>query len=266
MGGILNRGRIQSIRNMVENNSDNSENAIRDKLYNIWRSFMFTNKGKSVGCSDSWKLFINFYNDTKHKYIYGYRLIRLDKSKPFTNNNCIFANDLESGNYRTNNTCIEYNGESKTIREWSIYLNKSIAGIRNRYYKNNGLSSQEILLGKNRISKRDLLSIEGLSYQKIRDKASKMCSSYRIKDVRNNRNFDLTADYLIDNILKEKCIYCGSDKNVGCDRIDNKLGHTKDNVVPCCVICNTARNDNFTHEEMKKIGTTIREVINLRNC
>lgn len=32
------------------------------------------------------------------------------------------------------------------------------------------------------------------------------------------------------------------------------------NVVPCCVECNKARNDNFSFEEMKVIGKTIREV------
>lgn len=47
---------------------------------------------------------------------------------------------------------------------------------------------------------------------------------------------------------------------IGCDRIDNSKGHTKDNVVPCCVECDKARSDYFSFEEMKKLGGTIREI------
>lgn len=36
------------------------------------------------------------------------------------------------------------------------------------------------------------------------------------------------------------------------DRIDNTKGHTKDNCVTCCKLCNTTRMDNYTHEEFLK--------------
>ena len=54
--------------------------------------------------------------------------------------------------------------------------------------------------------------------------------------------------------------YCGDTEDIGLDRIDNTKGHTKDNVVPCCYICNTTRGSNFTYEEMKIIGKTIKEI------
>jgi len=41
-------------------------------------------------------------------------------------------------------------------------------------------------------------------------------------------------------------------------------GHTKNNVVPCCLECNTARNNNFSFEEMKILGKTIGEIKNSR--
>jgi hypothetical protein len=47
---------------------------------------------------------------------------------------------------------------------------------------------------------------------------------------------------------------------IGCDRLDNDKGHTKDNVVPCCVSCNTVRGNNFTYEEMLVIGKTLKEI------
>ena len=62
-------------------------------------------------------------------------------------------------------------------------------------------------------------------------------------------------------MMSQPCIYCGSTKDIGLDRIDNKKGHSKDNVVPCCYICNTARNSNFSFEEMKILGKTIKEIL-----
>ena len=35
---------------------------------------------------------------------------------------------------------------------------------------------------------------------------------------------------------------------------------SKSNVVPCCYECNCARNNNFSHEEMKEIGKAIKQI------
>ena len=82
--------------------------------------------------------------------------------------------------------------------------------------------------------------------------------SYRAIDKKKGRNNDLTTDF-VNESLSKPCIYCGF-QSTGLDRIDNNEGHTMSNCVPCCKECNTARNDNFTHEEMKLIGLTIRKV------
>lgn len=38
-------------------------------------------------------------------------------------------------------------------------------------------------------------------------------------------------------------------------------GYTAENVVPCCGVCNTARSDNFSHEEFIEIAAAIRSVL-----
>ncbi len=71
---------------------------------------------------------------------------------------------------------------------------------------------------------------------------------------------DLTEDFLNQNILPCACVYCGDRWKIGCDRIDNSRGHSMDNVVPCCKLCNVTRMHNYTHEEMKLLGKVIMRI------
>lgn len=42
---------------------------------------------------------------------------------------------------------------------------------------------------------------------------------------------------------KGTCFYCGDPiETIGLDRLDNSLGYTKENVVPCCSKCNIAKH------------------------
>ena len=88
-----------------------------------------------------------------------------------------------------------------------------------------------------------------------------MISSYKIKDKKRDLEIcDFDIDWMIDNIFNQKCVYCGDTKRLGCDRINNDVGHIKTNVVPCCYECNVARGNNFSYDEMKVIGKVIRKI------
>lgn len=77
-------------------------------------------------------------------------------------------------------------------------------------------------------------------------------------------------------LQEEACHYCGlsvtgrssvdSSENTGSglDRIEPKQGYTLDNVVPSCFMCNRTKSDWFTHDEMKIIGQTLRQVLMFR--
>lgn len=54
---------------------------------------------------------------------------------------------------------------------------------------------------------------------------------------------DLDVDFIKD-IIKNGCEYCGDkDSLIGLDRIDNTIGHLKNNVKPCCTRCNFLRRN-----------------------
>jgi hypothetical protein len=118
---------------------------------------------------------------------------------------------------------------------------------------------KRVLTEEQKERKRELQKI----YQKtIKYKALSLKCAYEKFDRSKNYFFDLTQDDLRE-ALNSNCTYCGFPAT-GMDRIDNNLGHTKENCIPACMHCNVARMDNFSHEEMFIIGEAIRKVRLLR--
>lgn len=81
-------------------------------------------------------------------------------------------------------------------------------------------------------------------------------NSYKQQDIKKDKNLDGLISYeeLLEKLVlsKLKCYYCRKDvlllyennreqKQWTLDRLDNSLGHTKDNVVVCCLKCNLER-------------------------
>lgn len=44
-------------------------------------------------------------------------------------------------------------------------------------------------------------------------------------------------------LFLSSCAYCGKTPSWGIDRVDNTLGYTQENSVPCCAFCNHAKRD-----------------------
>lgn len=63
-----------------------------------------------------------------------------------------------------------------------------------------------------------------------------------------------------------KCYYkCGNFvplTGMGLDRLDNRLGYTKNNVVPCCGVCNATKNSMITSVEMLEIVSLLKSIRN----
>lgn len=234
-----------------------------EKFKNCFRGFRFTIKGKKIGFSDSWSKYKNFENDMFNSYELGFRLVRIDKTKIFCKENCKWITNDEFNNYQkgSKSTKLEYNNEILTLEEWSKKLELSLNGIRLRYFRCKKYSNKEILFGKQKQEKKKFTCSKTLNIISQNHKASKMISSYRIKDLRAFKiEYKLDRNWFIDNILNKNCFYCNDSENIGCDRIDNSKPHYIENVIPCCYICNTARNNHFTVDEFKLIGKVIQKI------
>lgn len=73
---------------------------------------------------------------------------------------------------------------------------------------------------------------------------------YISSDKKKGLDSDIDLEWCV-NEMNKPCVYCGHvDKGCnGLDRIDNSVGHTKDNCVSCCSLCNMTRGDRWSHED-----------------
>lgn len=84
--------------------------------------------------------------------------------------------------------------------------------------------------------------------------------TYDTTDAKRGRRNDLTIEYVA-AMCEQPCTYCGTVERLrGLDRIDNSMGHTMANTVPCCTRCNVTRMDNFTHAEFKLFGPLLTQI------
>ena len=99
----------------------------------------------------------------------------------------------------------------------------------------------------------------GVNYRNTqKGKAIGFINEYKKNDKLKNRLCTLTQEDVI-NVYDKPCTYCGY-PSTGFDRIDNSIGHVKENCVPCCTECNVARMNNFTHEETFLLGKAIKNI------
>lgn len=84
---------------------------------------------------------------------------------------------------------------------------------------------------------------------------NKLFGQYKRQAKNRNLSFEINKEEFIE-ITKKDCYYCGYKPNQiwhspklngdyvynGIDRLDNSVGYAKNNIVPCCKICNQAKH------------------------
>ena len=218
--------------------------------YNSWRAIIYTIKGKDIGFPITWKTYDVFMEEVQGAWGNGYVAARIDKLKPHSKSNTMWVEKGQEALHRL--VVLKYNNATKTLIEWAEELQLNYNGVRQRYFKGNGYSAEEILFGKKR-------KVHNKHDRDFAHRTSRMLGAYRLSDKKKSLHCDIDIETMR-KIISNECVYCGDVERVGLDRVENSIGHTVSNVVPCCYVCNCARNDNFTYEEFKVIGKAIKEV------
>ena len=120
------------------------------------------------------------------------------------------------------------------------------------------------------LNHREELIKKKIEYQKEYSKtpmgrAQRQYQQYKRMDERNGFGdvIDFDARWIVDNIYTKKCAYCDETdwRKLGCNRIDNSKGHTKDNVEPCCFHHNCVLNGIDSSERVKECGKNKRKKV-----
>lgn len=166
---------------------------------------------------------------------------------------------------------------TKSLREWKKRNRVKVQEQNSRYYQKN---REKIYLKKVAWDKANPEKVKNhhkRDYERHKDgrqahqrsynkSLEGRYASYKMSATTRSLSFDLTLEEFR-TLWQLSCTYCHSRiETVGLDRINNTKGYSIANVIPCCSICNYARGDEFTHEEMVTvIGPAISKVRFLRS-
>lgn len=125
------------------------------RIYSIWRNmkdrcFNKNEKayprygGRGITVCEEWKEFLQFYDwSMSHGYADDLTLDRINNDGNYEPENCRWATMKEQANNRRNNSCLTYNGETKTLSEWADYIGIPYSRLEHRY--NSGMPIEKIL-------------------------------------------------------------------------------------------------------------------------
>jgi hypothetical protein len=99
-------------------------------------------------------------------------------------------------------------------------------------------------------------------------------NAYKQSAKRRNLPFELTEEEAF-SFIDKICFYCGSPPSslmvhykgqtpmpyTGIDRVDNSIGYTMNNLVPCCYSCNVAKAGMSMKEFLDKIESIYNRLI-----
>lgn len=121
---------------------------MKERCYNKNKSNYKNYGGRGIVICDEW---LKDYKTFKkwalnNGYSNNLTIDRIDNNGNYEPNNCRWATFKQQQNNKRNNHYIEYNGETKTLKEWSEYYNLNVDTLRSRLKR--GLSFEQSIQEK----------------------------------------------------------------------------------------------------------------------
>ena len=135
--------KLRKTHGMTKTRTYKTWNGIIQRCLNSKNSSYHHYGGRGITVCNRWLKFENFYVDMGDRPD-DMSIDRIDNDGNYEPDNCRWATQKEQTRNARSNRLILYNGETKTMVEWSETLGLSYATITNRVYK--GLSVDEILM------------------------------------------------------------------------------------------------------------------------
>lgn len=104
-----------------------------DRCFNTKRNNFSEYGGRGITVCERWKSPENFILDMSASFSEKLQLDRIDTNGNYCPENCRWVSQIENLNNRRNTVMISYNGETKSIREWSELTGISKKNISTRY-------------------------------------------------------------------------------------------------------------------------------------
>lgn len=161
-GSLLRNGEIKScgcLQRETVTKINTKHGKSHNKLYDTYNNMIqrcnnsnnsqYTNYGgRGIKVCDEWKNnFIAFYSwSMDNGYSDGLTIDRIDNNGNYEPDNCRWVDYKTQNNNERSNVYITYKGMTKTLQQWSEYLNVDYGTIRTRHKK--GWSDEECLFGK----------------------------------------------------------------------------------------------------------------------
>ena len=138
-GSRLTKGRSQGCNKCTHVKHGQHKSA----LYSVWKgmksrclnpkSLKWPNYGgRGITVCDTWLDFVNFQLDMGDSYSPGLTLERVDNSKGYSPENCVWASQKEQAVNRRSNHLLEFEGETKALSEWAEYLGMKYSTLYSR--------------------------------------------------------------------------------------------------------------------------------------
>lgn len=88
--------------------------------------------GRGIKICNRWYDVAKFIEDVYPTYIEGLELDRIDNNGNYEPSNCRWITHSENNNNKRDNRRVEYNGEIRTAKQWSIHLNMKYTTLLRR--------------------------------------------------------------------------------------------------------------------------------------